>query len=44
MEINGSRYEGMWTKNVKNGKGKQIYPDGSIYTGTFVMGNRHGKG
>ena len=33
MEINGSKYEGMWTKNVKNGKGKQIYPDGSSYTG-----------
>lgn len=32
----GSIYEGEWTKGLKNGRGRVIYPDGSKLEGIFL--------
>lgn len=38
------RYEGFWNNNCKQGKGKMIFIDGSIYEGDFYLDDIHGKG
>ena len=38
------KYIGMWKAGKKNGKGKFIYPDRTIYAGEFINDMRHGSG
>lgn len=33
-------YEGNWTQDIPNGKGKETYPDGAVYEGNFVNGRK----
>ncbi len=37
-------YEGDWSGNRMNGKGKATYASGAIYEGDWVNGKKHGKG
>ena len=41
-----STYEGQWIQNkdIIQGKGKQVFPNGSIYEGWFLNSQRTGKG
>ena len=32
----GSRYEGNWERDKRNGHGKLIYPDGTVFEGEFA--------
>jgi hypothetical protein len=32
---NKEKYDGKWNKDLKHGKGKHSYPDGSFYEGNF---------
>ena len=41
---NGDVYEGEFSENQFNGKGKLTYHSGSIFEGDFVDGIPHGKG
>ena len=43
---NGARYEGEWlaTGNVRDGKGKQLWADGSLYEGYWEGDKANGKG
>ena len=43
---NNLRYEGEWMqgKNVRAGKGMQIWPDGSIYDGWWRQDTPNGRG
>jgi hypothetical protein len=43
---NKVRYTGEWIvdTNIRQGKGKSVYPDGSLYEGSFVDDKAHGKG
>jgi hypothetical protein len=43
---NGAKYEGEWLlgNEVRQGKGKQIWPDGSLYEGWWVDNKANGKG
>ena len=47
MLDNGARYTGEWLESnpqVRQGKGSQIWPDGSMYEGYFVNDRASGKG
>ena len=37
-------YSGQWAENQYNGTGELHYPNGSVYTGQFTNGQRHGAG
>lgn len=41
---NGVFYEGQWKNGKRNGRGKQIWKEGSIYEGYFVDDKANGKG
>ena len=43
---NGARYEGEWDANrdVRDGKGKQIWADGSLYEGYWRNDKANGRG
>lgn len=43
---NHARYEGEWTRGseTRQGKGKQIWPDGSMYEGYWINNKANGKG
>ena len=32
----GSRYDGKWVENARDGKGEQIFPNGDIYVGDWA--------
>merc|ERR1712168_530706 len=38
------RDEGTWEKGMKQGTGVFTYPNGDVFTGPYVNGNRQGKG
>lgn len=40
----GTEYIGHWKHNLKNGFGKETYPDGSFYEGNYENGMKKGKG
>lgn len=40
----GSRYEGDWKNDHKQGFGAYYYPNGDIYEGAWFKGRRHGLG
>jgi len=40
----GSRYEGEWVDNHREGKGKFFWPDGQRYEGEYKNDRRNGKG
>lgn len=40
----GSRYEGDWRFDLKQGFGAYYYPNGDIYEGAWFKGQRHGLG
>lgn len=40
----GSRYEGDWKHDLKQGFGAYSYPNGDIYEGAWFKGKRHGLG
>ena len=42
--VNGSRYEGDWNNNKRNGNGKMIGVDGKIYEGDFRDNKKDGFG
>jgi hypothetical protein len=44
MGDKGTRYEGTWVHNMKDGEGEEAGVDGGTYRGTFTQGVRHGKG
>ncbi len=37
-----SKYTGQFQNALRHGKGKMIYPDGSVYEGPFNYGKKHG--
>jgi hypothetical protein len=39
-----SKYEGGWEKDKMHGEGLMVFPDKSIYIGSYVKGMREGKG
>ena len=43
---NQARYEGQWLRGqqVRQGQGKQIWPDGSMYEGYWLDNKANGKG
>ena len=41
---NGEVYIGNWNENIRDGKGKYCYLDGSIYEGEWKNGVYHGFG
>eukprot|EP00915_Cephaloidophora_sp_WS-2016_P000081 GHVH01000154.1.p1 GENE.GHVH01000154.1~~GHVH01000154.1.p1 ORF type:complete len:403 (+),score=74.21 GHVH01000154.1:97-1305(+) len=43
MEDN-SKYLGEWANGLKNGRGKQMFVDGTIFEGIWVDGNANGQG
>jgi hypothetical protein len=45
VDASGDQYEGDWRDNVRHGHGTQLSTDdGSIYTGQYIMGIKHGPG
>ena len=40
----GSKYEGEWKFNLRDGYGVQIYPSGDTYKGEFRNGLANGRG
>ena len=40
----GKKHEGFYKENNMNGRGKIIYPNGSIYEGSFENDLKHGFG
>lgn len=40
----GSKYEGDWRHDLKQGFGAYYYPNGDIYEGAWFNGKRHGLG
>ena len=40
----GSKYEGAWLKDQKQGHGTMTQADGKIYTGEWKDDKKHGKG
>lgn len=43
-DYRGNTYEGQWTRDEKNGRGTESWPDGSCYVGEFLGNLRHGTG
>lgn len=43
---NGAKYEGQWNKstNEREGYGKQVWADGSMYEGSWKLSKANGKG
>ena len=43
---NHAKFEGQWVAgtDVREGVGKQIWPDGSMYAGEYKNGMKQGKG
>jgi hypothetical protein len=37
-------YVGEFVEGIKQGKGRMVYPDGSVYAGEFVNELPHGVG
>eukprot|EP01062_Namystynia_karyoxenos_P059650 TRINITY_DN51080_c0_g1_i1.p1 TRINITY_DN51080_c0_g1~~TRINITY_DN51080_c0_g1_i1.p1 ORF type:complete len:1131 (+),score=232.00 TRINITY_DN51080_c0_g1_i1:87-3395(+) len=37
--MDGGVHEGIWVENVKQGKGKTVFPNGACYVGEFADGN-----
>jgi len=33
LYVNGRRYEGEWSNDVRNGRGYEVHPNGNVYTG-----------
>lgn len=42
--VDGSRYEGKWKEDMKEGKGKCIWSNGDMYEGHLKQDKFHGKG
>ena len=42
--LDGSRYEGSWIDNRRNGFGRYKYANGDIYEGDWYEHRRHGQG
>lgn len=42
--VNGDKYEGEMTQNMRNGNGQMIYANGEIYNGMWVDGAENGTG
>ena len=42
--VDGSKYEGEWDNNMRNGQGVQYCCDGSKYDGEWKDDKKHGKG
>ena len=40
----GANYDGEWKNGLRDGLGKQTWPDGSIYEGEWINDKSHGKG
>eukprot|EP00927_Polykrikos_kofoidii_P052245 TRINITY_DN46025_c0_g1_i1.p1 TRINITY_DN46025_c0_g1~~TRINITY_DN46025_c0_g1_i1.p1 ORF type:complete len:266 (-),score=27.29 TRINITY_DN46025_c0_g1_i1:77-874(-) len=40
----GTSYDGQWVDDIQHGFGKQMWPDGRLYTGEFSMGMFDGHG
>jgi hypothetical protein len=40
--IDGTCYAGQWKEDKQHGKGKEVWPDGAMYEGDYVMGKKHG--
>lgn len=40
--VTGDVYEGEWLNDLKHGKGRIVYKNGSIETGTFAENKKHG--
>lgn len=40
----GAVYCGQWSRNLRHGYGRMVYPDGSRYLGRWVRGTRSGVG
>lgn len=41
---NGTIFKGMWSKNMLNGFGKQIWPNGDRFVGQWAANRREGQG
>jgi hypothetical protein len=44
VQADGTVYQGQFYKYLKSGTGKELYPNGDWYEGSFKGGLRHGKG
>ena len=44
MTVNGDVYKGNWKDDMQNGPGTLTYSDGSRFEGSFLDGQKHGKG
>ena len=40
----GSKFDGIWLKNKRNGKGSLHMADGSKYEGNWLKNQKHGQG
>ena len=40
----GSSYEGQWINDKNEGEGKEIWPDGTKFEGSYKEGVKHGFG
>lgn len=40
----GKNYKGMYEKDLKHGRGKMVYGDGTVYDGDWFQGKQNGKG
>ena len=40
MHANGDSYRGQWVNDEKNGKGKEVWTDGTVYEGNYVNGQK----
>ena len=43
-QSSGFEYSGQWHNDMKNGYGKNVWPDGSWYKGHYKDGMQHGQG
>mmetsp|Transcript_25876 Transcript_25876/g.43666 ORF Transcript_25876/g.43666 Transcript_25876/m.43666 type:complete len:534 (-) Transcript_25876:631-2232(-) len=44
LDASGSSYEGQVRGNIMHGEGKYVYPNGDVYEGSFVNGEKSGHG
>lgn len=44
IKADGSVYEGWWSNDKKNGKGRLILANGNVYTGEFLDDKFNGLG